>query len=112
MSELNYHTTKCSTEKLLAIAIRKIQILVYLSVLDLGKTVMYELWHDYVKPKYGEKVRFWYMDTDNCIVYITTEDIFKGIAEDVDTKSDTSNYELNRPLPKEKKQKCDWCDKR
>ena len=73
---------------------------------------MYELWHDYVKPKYGEKVRFCYMDTDNSIVYITTEDIFKDIAEDVDTKSDTSNYELNRPLPKEKKQKCDWCDKR
>ena len=26
-----------------------------LSIYDLSKTVMYEFWCDYVKPKYGEK---------------------------------------------------------
>ena len=31
---------------------------------------MYELWYDYVKPKYGEKVKFCYMDTYIFIVYI------------------------------------------
>ena len=25
-----------------------------LSTLDLSKTVMYEFWYDYLKPKYGE----------------------------------------------------------
>ena len=62
---------------------------------------MYEFWYDYVKPKYSEKVKLCYMmDADSFIVYIKTDDIFKDIAEDVETRFDTSNYELDRPLPK------------
>ena len=61
LSEPNYHTTKFFTENLLAIEMRKIQILmnkpVYLglSILDLSKNVMYEFCYDYVKPKYGDQ---------------------------------------------------------
>ena len=42
------------------------------------------------------------MDTDNFIVNVKTDDIYTEIAEDVETRFDTSNYELDRPLPKEK----------
>ena len=42
------------------------------------------------------------MDTDSSILYIKTNDTYKDIAEDVETRFDTSNYELNRPLPKGK----------
>ena len=66
---------------------------------------MYEFWYDYVKPKYGEKVKLCYMDTDSFIVYIKTEDIYKDIAEDVETRFDTSNYELDRLSPKGKNKK-------
>ena len=45
------------------------------------------------------------MDTDSFIVYIKTENIFTDIAKDVETKSDTSNYELKRPLPRRKNKK-------
>ena len=34
------------------------------------------------------------------IVYIRTDDIYRDIAQDVETKFDISNYELDRPLPK------------
>ena len=60
LSEPNYHPTKFFTEYLLATKIRKIQILMNkllylgLSILDLSKSVMYEICYDYVKPKYGE----------------------------------------------------------
>ena len=55
--------SKFSRENLLAIEMRKTQILMYkpvylgLSILDLSKTVMHEFWYDYVKPKYGENVK-------------------------------------------------------
>ena len=63
---------------------------------------MYEFRYDYVKPKHDEKAKLGYMYTDTFIVYIKTDDIYKDIAEDVETRFDTSNYELDRPLPKEK----------
>ena len=113
VSETNNHTTKFFTEDLLATEMRKVQILmnkhVYLSlsILDLGKTVMYEFWYDYVKPKYGETVKLFYMDTDSfdSIIYVKADDIFKDIAEDFETRFDTLNFELGRQLPKEKNKK-------
>ena len=44
------------------------------------------------------------MGTDSFIVYIKA-DIFKDIAKDVEARLDTSNYELDRPLPREKNKK-------
>ena len=63
------------------------------SILDLNKIVMYGFWYDYVKPKYGENAKLSYMDTDSVIVHAKTEDIYKDIAEDVETKFDASNFE-------------------
>ena len=40
------------------------------------------------------------MDTNTFIVFIRTDDISKDIAEDIEIRFGTSNYELNRPLPK------------
>ena len=45
------------------------------------------------------------MDTDTFIVYIKTEHIQKDIGEDVETRFDTSNYEVDRLLPKGKNKK-------
>ena len=42
------------------------------------------------------------MDTDSFIKYIETDDICKDITGDIETRYDTSNYELNRALPKGK----------
>ena len=41
-----------------------------LSVLELSKILQYEIWHDYVKPKYGEIEKFCDIDLDRFIVYI------------------------------------------
>ena len=76
-----------------------------LSILDLSKTVMYEIWYDYVKSKYGENIKFCYMDTDSFIFHVKTDYIYKDIAEDVETRFDTSNFEIDRPLPKGKNKK-------
>ena len=41
-----------------------------------------------------------YMDTVSFIIHIKTENFYKDIADDVEKKFDTSNYEVDRPLPK------------
>ena len=45
------------------------------------------------------------MDTTSFIVYVKTDDIYKDIAEDFETRFYTSNFEIDRPLPKEKNKK-------
>ena len=45
------------------------------------------------------------MDTASFIAYIKTDNIYVDIAKDVERRSDTSNYELEGPLPKEKNEK-------
>ena len=42
------------------------------------------------------------MDTGSFKVYVKTEDIYSVIAKYVKTRFDTSNYRLDRPLPKGK----------
>ena len=45
------------------------------------------------------------MDTHSFIVYLKTDDLYKDIAEDVETKFNTSNYELDKLLHKRKHKK-------
>ena len=50
---------------------------------------MYEFWYGYVKAKYSEKSKLCYMDTYSFIVYKKRNDLFKDIAEGVETRFDT-----------------------
>ena len=106
--EPKYHNTKFFTDILLAIVMKKTEILINkpvylgLSMLELSKILLHEFWYDYLKSKYGEKTKFCYMDKDTFIVYIKTDDIYKDIAEDVETRFDTSSYELHNHYQKDK----------
>ena len=63
------------------------------SIVELSKILKYQFWFNYVKPKFSKKSKLCYMDADSFIVYIQTN-IYKDIAEDNETKFDTSNHEL------------------
>ena len=71
------------------------------AILDISKTLMYKFWYDYIKPKYQEKARLCYADTDSFIINIETEDFYEDITQDINKWFDTSNYDKNdkRPLP-------------
>ena len=105
-SEPNYHTTKYISEDLLIMETKKTEVKMneptYLgqAILDISKTLMYDFWSEYLKPKYGDKVKLCYMDTDSFIMHIETEDFYKDIADDVKERFGTSNYDKNdnRPL--------------
>ena len=65
------------------------------AVLDLSKTLMFEFWYDYLKPRYGDQIRLCYTDTDSFIMHIKTDDFYKDINNDVDKWFDTSNFNKN-----------------
>ena len=48
-----------------------------MSILDISKTLMYEFWYDYIKPKYGDRAKLCYTDTDSFVIYIKSEDFLK-----------------------------------
>ena len=76
-----------------------------LSILEISKILMYEFCYNYMKPKYGDHVKLCYMDTDSFIMNIKTEDFYKDVANDVEKRFDTSNYEVDRPLSTRKNKK-------
>ena len=75
VSEPNYHAKILFIENILETALKKAEILrnknfyLGLLILELSKIFIYEFWYDYVKPKYGEKVRLCCMDITSFIVY-------------------------------------------
>ena len=111
VSEPNYHTINYISEDLSIIEMKKTKvkmnkpIYLGLSTLDISKILMYEFWYDYMKPKYNDNVKLCYMDMDSFIMNIKTEHFYKNITNDVEKRFDTSNYEVNRPLPTGKNKK-------
>ena len=75
------------------------------SILEISKTLINEFFYDYIKPKYQNNGKLCYMDTDSCIINIKTEYFYENIANDIEKIFDTLNYQVNRPLPKEKNKK-------
>ena len=75
-------------------------------ILDISKTLVYKFWHDYFKPKYGDRAKLCYADTDSFIINIITEDFFEDISNDVEKWFDTSNYnkkdKITLPIKKKK----------
>ena len=112
-SEPNYHSTKYISKGLLVMEMRKVEIRmnkpIYLgqAILDISKTLMLEFWYDYIVPKYGDKVKLCYMDTDSFVMLIKTEDFYKDISIDVDRWFGTCNFNKNdnRPLETGKNKK-------
>ena len=83
VSEPNYHSCKKFSDHLMAIEMKKTRVKMnkplYLgmSILDISKTLMHKFWYDYFKPKYRDRAKLCYTDTDSFIVTIITEDFLK-----------------------------------
>ena len=113
VSEPNYHSHKKFSEHLMAIEMKKTKVKIIkpiylgMSILDISNTLMYKFWYDYIKPKYGDRAKLCYTDTDSFAIHIITEDYFKDIAGDVKIWFDTFNYDQNdkRSLPTGKNKK-------
>ena len=56
----------------------KMTKLLYLvmSILDFCKILMYKFWYDYISPKFGDRAKLSYTDTNSFIIKIKSEDFF------------------------------------
>ena len=99
----NYKRVSEFHENLVAVHMEKTSVKlckpIYLgmSILDLSKTLMYEFHYDYVKPKWGDKAKLLFTDTDSLCYEIQTDDVYKDIKNDADRWYDTSNYDKDHP---------------
>ena len=102
--ELNFKSGTLFGESLMGCEMGKVKVVmnkpVYLgqAILDISKIIMYELNYDYMARKYGEALNLCYMDTDSLIHQIETGDFYKGIANDVKERFNTSGYLPDRPF--------------
>ena len=99
----NYNHRKIFSDNLIAIHMKKTHLIfnkpiyVGMSILDLAKLHMYDFHYNYIKPKYGEKAKLLFTDTDSLMYAIQTDDFYKDIAPDVLEKFDTSNFPKDHP---------------
>ena len=99
----NFRSRKIFSENLVSVHMKKTSLTmnkpVYLGmcILDLSKTIMYDFHYNYIKPKYGEKAKLLFIDTDSLMYEIETEDFYKDISGDVKDRFDTSDYPENHP---------------
>ena len=99
----NYNGRKIFSENLVSVHMKKTSLTmnkpVYLGmcILDLSKTLMFDFHYKYIKPKYGNKAKLLFTDTDSFLYEIQTEDFYKDISGDVRDRFDTSNYPEGHP---------------
>ena len=67
------------------------------AILDLSKTLMFDFHYNYIKDKYDTKAELLFTDTDSLMYQIQTEDFYKDISNDVESKFDTSDYPQSHP---------------
>ena len=99
----NFKSRKIFNENLISVHMKKTSLTmnkpVYLGmcILDLSKSLMFDFHYNYIIPKYGNKAKLLFTDTDSFLYEIETEDFYKDITGDVRDRFDTSDYKENHP---------------
>ena len=99
----NFDHCNIFSEELVAIHMKKTKLVfnkpvnVGMCILDLSKTLMYDFHYNYIKQKYGDKVKLLFTDTDSLMYEIQTEDFYRDTSADAKRRFDTSDYPPNHP---------------
>ena len=99
----NFKNRTIFTENLISVHMSKTKLIfnkpvyVGMCILDVSKTLMYNFHYNYIKPKYNDKALLLMTDTDSLCYEIETEDFYKDISSDVESKFDTSAYPKDHP---------------
>ena len=99
----NFLSRKIFNENLVSVHMKKTSLTmnkpVYLGmcILDLSKTLMFDFHYNYIIPKYGNKAKLLFTDTDSFIYEIQTKDFYKDISGDVKIDSIRAITQITTP---------------
>ena len=102
-SQPNYDTHTIFDENLIAVHMKKTNLFynkpIYsgMCILDLSKTLMFEFHYDYIRKMYPNRAKLLMTDTDSLFYEIKTDDFYKDISEDVESRFDTSEFDKKHP---------------
>ena len=94
----NFDRVTIFDSKLVAVHMKKTEVYfnkpVYVgqAILDLSKTLMFDFHYNYIRDKYNDRAELLFTDTDSLLYLIHTDDFYKDISLDIETKFDTSDY--------------------
>ena len=99
-SKPTYVSSKIFNENLLAVHKIKEALTLnrpaYVGILDLSKTLMYDIHYNHIKKRYGDRAKLLFTDTDSLTYKIVTEDIYKNFWNDKDMFNN-SDYPESSP---------------
>ena len=70
-----------------------------MSILDISKALIYKFWYDYVRPKYGERAKLCYTDSDTLLLILYLKIFLENISYDSEKWFDMSNYNKKDKIP-------------
>ena len=103
VSRPNFDRATIFDKNLIAVHMKKTEVYfnkpVYVgqAILDLSKTLMFNFHNNYIQKKYKDRAELLFTDTHSLMYQIYTDDFYKDISHDVETKIDTSDYPPNHP---------------
>ena len=102
-SRPNFDRATIFDKNLIAVHMKKTEVYfnkpVYVgqAILDLSKTLMFNFHYNYIQKKYKHRAELLFTDTDSLMYEIYTDDFYKDISHDIETKFDTSDYPPDHP---------------
>ena len=102
-SRPNFDRATIFDRNLIAVHMKKTEVYfnkpVYVgqAILDLSKTLMFNFHYNYIRKKYNDAAELMFTDTDSLLYLIHTDDFYRDISHDIETKFDTSDYPPNHP---------------
>ena len=102
-SRPNFDRATIFDKNLIAVHMKKTEVYfnkpVYVgqAILDLSKTLMFNFHYNYIQKKYKHRAELLFTDTDSLMYQIYTDDFYKDLSKDIETKFDTSDYPPNHP---------------
>ena len=100
ISKPNFHSRSVFSEDLMAVELRRLKVHFYkpiyvgMCILDISKMRLYEFHYEYMVPRYGDKARIMYTDTDSLIYSVECADMYNDMKRDID-RFDTSDYAID-----------------